>query len=277
MENQDKKCKFCLLGQEGECKCKKIILKVIFALLIFIGIWLIAYCSIKTYTNYSNPKTIIISGKGEVSAVPDISTINFTMRSSRTDKDTKSLQDEISKSADSVFTKLKELGISEKDIKTVNYYVNPKYGYQDCYRASSIKPCDSNVVVGYEASESVQIKVRNTDNVAKVLTILAESNITEVSGPNFEIDDTEKLKIEARDMAIADAKVKAKILAKSLDVKIKKIVAFYDEENNMPSPMMYKAMSLESGMGGDATRDAVLAPGDQKITSNVSITFEIEN
>lgn len=246
----------------------------IFLLVIFAGV----VFAIKTYTNSVNPRSIVITGTGEVSAVPDVSNINFTIRATNTTADTKSLQDEVAKSADSVIAKLKALGIDAKDIKTNNYSVNPKYGYQDCSRISSIKPCDSNVIVGYEASENISVKVRDTQNVSKVLDILAGEKITEVSGPSFEVDNIDKLKNEARDIAIKDAKEKAKTLAKSLGVEIKTIIAFSDDAGSYtPVPMMYKTMNAADSMMAGSAREANIQTGEQKVTSNVSITFQIEN
>lgn len=269
-------CKFCKETMEN-CKCKKwigkILMVVAFLLVVFAGV----VFAIKTYTNSTNPRSIVVTGTGEVSAVPDVSTINFTLRSSNVTGDTKSLQDEVAKSADSVIAKLKSLGIDSKDIKTNNYSVNPRYGYQDCSKISSIKPCDSNVIVGYEASENISVKVRDIQNVSKVLDVLATDKITEVSGPSFEVDDMDKLKNEARDIAIQNAKEKAGSLGKSLGVKIKTIISFSDDTGSYtPMPMMYKTMSADSMMGGVA-REANIQAGEQKITSNVSITFQIED
>ncbi|MEN9338480.1 MAG: hypothetical protein RI945_205 [Candidatus Parcubacteria bacterium] len=283
MENNNQEkgfCRHCKFDLEN-CKCKRR-LKFI---LILIAIFLAVLCSIsygvKKYVSYTNPRTIVITGKGEVNAVPDISTISFTARATSKEANTKTIQDELSKSISSVFEKLKALGIEEKDITTTSYSVNPKYEYENCEVRTMIyppTPCSSkSVIVGYEATENVSIKVRNTDNVGKVLAVLAEEKITEVYGPNFEVDNIDALKDEARAEAIEDAKEKAKDLSKSLGVRIKRIISFSDDSGNMYMPMMYKAMSDSSAPVAGATREATIAEGEQNITSNVSITFQIED
>ncbi|MEA4910832.1 26 kDa periplasmic immunogenic protein [bioreactor metagenome] len=251
---------------------------IILAILFAIGI--IVVQGVKTYTNNMNPRTVVITGTGKVAAVPDVSTISFTLRSESKNDNTKTLQEDISKKADSVFAKLKELGIDEKDIKTTNYSVNPKYGYRDCYSASSIQPCESRYVLGYEASESVDVKVRSTENVSKVLDVLAGDKITEVYGPNFSIDDVEAVKDSARDLAIQDAKDKASVLAKSLGVKIKRIVSFSDNNGvAAPYPAVYRdSMNYAAGaVELQSAKVANIAEGQQDVVSNVSITFQIED
>lgn len=272
-------CKHCGLDNNN-CVCKRKMKWILVLLVIFLAIYLGATHAMRIYSNSTNPRTIVITGQGEVSAIPDISTISFTARASSDTNDTQKLQADIKKSVDEVFAKLKALGIAEKDIQTTNYSVNPKYGSQACPQVRTMiypsTPCETSKIVGYEASESVNIKVRDTNNTGKVLAILADAKITEVNGPNFEIDNVEKLKDEARDKAIKDAKEKAKSLAKSLGVDIDKIIAFSDNGGQGIYPMMYsKAMDMAASSG--AAPETNIAMGEQKITSNVSITFQIED
>ncbi len=265
--NQNNKCNWYRCT-DGKCHHRGW-RKLIFAIVLLFILGLIANWVARTYANYTNPRTISITGIGEVSAVPNISTINFTIRSTNSSNDTQTLQDEIAKKADSVFAKLKELGIEKKDLQTSNYSVNPRYSYKD----------GLSTVVGYEASESVNVKIRNTENVSKVLNILAAEKVTEVYGPNFDVDDIQKVKDDARDLAIKDAKDKAKELARSLGVKIKRIVGYSDDTGNYaPAPMMYSAKAeVMNQAGGAMGRDANIAEGEQKVNSTVTITFQIED
>jgi len=265
--NQNNKCRWCG-NDKNNCRCRIWVKKIVGIIIVLLALGLIANHIAKTFANDANPRTISITGIGEVSTVPDVSTISFTIRSTDSSNDTESLQNEVAESADSVIAKLKDLGIDEKDIQTSNYSVNPKYNY----------PNGVSTIAGYEASESIDVKVRNTDNVSKVLNILAEEKITEVYGPNFEVDDVQKVKDQARDLAIQDAKDKADILAKSLGVKIKRIVGYSDDTgNNIPvPPIAYSSVKVMNQAAGSA-RDANIQTGQQKVTSNVTITFQIED
>ena len=129
-------------------------------------------------------------------------------------------------------------------------------------------------MTGYEASETVNVKVRDTTNVAKTLSTLADAKITEVNGPNFQIDNPEKLKADARAKAIIDAKAKAKVLGKSLGLRLEKIISFSDNDGGYYPMMTMKATAMDTGSSQSMPN---IAAGEQKITSNVSITFEIDN
>ncbi len=269
MNNQKNVCGVC--GNEN-CNHHNYILrrnlKLVYIIVILIGLGLIVNLAVKNYTKYSNPETIIITGQGEINSTPNISTINFTIREESKDNNTKLLQDNVANKANVVIQKLTDLGIESKDIQTSNYSVNPKYNYTN----------GSSKVVGYEASESIKVKVRDTKNVSKVLDILASQKITEVYGPNYESDDEslEQIKDQARSLAIADAKEKANVLAKELGVRIKRIISYSDDTNNNPSyPVMFRESAKSMTM--DAGAQPNLPTGENKTSVNVNITFQIEN
>jgi uncharacterized protein YggE len=93
-----------------------------------------------------------------------------------------------------------------------------------------------------------------------------------LNGPNFTIDNEDGLKVEARKIAIDDAKVKAQKLASDLGVRLGKITSFSESGNN-PAPIMYgKAMMLEAP---SAPAPAEIPKGENKITSDVTITYEL--
>lgn len=246
------------------------------ALVVFFAV-VIANCFIGTgnYDKYSkdNENVIIVSGYGEVQAVPDIANIYFTIRKdAKTVKEAQSSVAEVEKSA---LDLLKSNNISEKDIKTENVSFNPKYEYQYksvvCNQYGCPPNPGKNVIVGYEAQESISVKVRNTDDAGKIIEGLGALGVTELSGPNFTVDREDDLKAEARKLAIDDAKLKAKVLAKDLGIRLGDITSF-SEDGNYPRPMYEKAMM---GAGDMMASSAELPRGENTISSNVTITYEI--
>ncbi|HEY4832316.1 MAG TPA: SIMPL domain-containing protein, partial [Waddliaceae bacterium] len=96
---------------------------------------------------------------------------------------------------------------------------------------------------------------------------------TNISSLQFVIDNPDAVDAQARDLAIADAKAKAQVLAKSLGVRLTKIVSF-DESSNQP--IVYPlAMAATSGTSAPAVVPQ-LPVGQNTITSNVTITYEIQ-
>lgn len=230
---------------------------------------------------------VTVSGIGEVTAVPDIASFSFSV--TETAKQVSDAQNNASKKMNKIIDALKAMSILEKDIKTTGYNTYPKYDYQRSVCpptpapmmgsvSSYSYPCTDGkqVLTGYEVSQTITVKVRKMADAGAALSKVGDLGAQNISGLNFVIDDIEKVQAEARDLAIQDAKAKAEKLAKSLGVKFSRITSFYE---NGVYPQAY-------GYGGDMmnakvmSADAVSIPqiptGENKITSNVSITYEIK-
>jgi len=264
------------ISQEYKNNLSKALLVLLVVLSFYFAVKFLS--EIKSYgmMGRSEINTITLSGHGEVQAVPDIANVFFTIR--KEGKTVREAQDKVAEVEKSALASLKENNVEEKDIKTSNASFNPKYEY----RYSAGAPCNEfgcpprpgkNVIVGYEAYESLTVKVRNTDDVGKIMQDLGALGVSELNGPNFAIDDEDELKAEARKQAIDDAREKAKALAKDLGVRLGNISSF-SESGYYPMPMYYDKVSLSGNMGGESA-PAQIPKGENTITADVTITYEI--
>jgi uncharacterized protein YggE len=219
-----------------------------------------------------NPtNTITVSGKGEVNKSPDTAKVTFSVRSEK--KVLKEAQDEVSSKIGKIKTELIAKGIEEKYIKTDSYTSYPQYDYNQTRCYSSYCPPSSPTLRGYEVAHSITTSIKNLDSVEAVLAILATNTVTDMSGPNFGFEDDKMISREARDAAIADAKTEAEKLAKSLGVKIVRIVSFSENGGGYPVPM-YAKTEMGMAMNMDA-KTPEIPVGEQKVESNVTVVYEI--
>lgn len=222
---------------------------------------------------YTGAAVITVKGSGEVLARPDIGVFSFSVLAEGVDAveaQTKSAQ-----SVNAILSYLEGAGVKEKDIKTENYYLNPKYRYEErvCL-TNSYCPPGNPIIDGYEVSQTVTVKVRDLENAGELISGVGKNGATNISSLQFTIDDETVLKAQARSKAIVDAQEKAHALAKDLGVKIVRMAGFAEEQGGV-YPMM------ESAYGGDqAVLSKAVAPalpvGENTITTNVSITYEIK-
>lgn len=215
--------------------------------------------------------TITVSGQGEVFAVPD--TGEFSVSIAETAKDVAAAQDAMAKKANAIVAYLKGVGVDEKDIKTTDYSISPQYEWsQGICPQNGYCPPGKQILTGFEARETLTVKVRNTKKAGELLSGVGSKGANQVSGLSFTIADEDALKAQARDKAITQAKAKADALAKSLGVSIVRVVGFNEGEGGGPIPMYARADI------GIATAKAVapeIAVGQNKIVSDVSVTYEI--
>lgn len=220
--------------------------------------------------------TISVSGDGEVFASPDIATVSFTVREEA--KKVSDAQGKVSAKVKGALSAVRELGVADKDIKTQNYSSYPKYEWQQRASASACvdgycPPSGKQVIVGYEVSQSVTITVRDLESVNDLVDVLAKKEVADMQGPNFTIDKQDDLKAEARKQAIDKARSKAEILARDLGVTLVRIVSFSEGQNY---PIYARAMMAteKADVSGSAPAPE-LPQGQEKITSNVTVTYEI--
>lgn len=223
--------------------------------------------------NPQSVNTIYVSGEGEVLAVSNIAVLNVNL--TKDGKTAKEAQDLLNDTITKTLTYLKEQKIEDKDIKSEYGGLTPKYSYEQpiCYTY----PCPSKdpKIVGYTANQSIEVKIREVDSANDIRTGLATLGITNISGPTFSIDNEDSFKDQARALAIKDAQAKAEVLAKDLGVNLGSIMSFSENTNGRTYPMMYKD-AMGAGIVSSPESAPVLPKGENKITSNVTITYEIK-
>lgn len=250
------------------------IVKTIFVVLAI----LVAFLALKTVSlvkeiSYPNPasNTISVSGTGEATSVPDIATFSFSV--SKDSQNVADAQKFVTDKIGSIIPALKEMGIEEKDIKTTDYNVYPKYTYETAICRNGYCPPGRQVADGYTVSQSVSVKVRKTEDAGKALGLVGEKGATSISGLSLTLDDPNAPMNEARLKAIENAKSKAEVLAKSLGVRIVRVTSYFENGGQQP---MYAYDKAVMGMGGSEPAVAPVVPtGQNTVTSNVTVVFEI--
>lgn len=216
--------------------------------------------------------TISVSGYGESYSTPDIATFTYSVVSEK--PTVADAQADATAKANAITAYLKTAGIDEKDIQTSNYSINPQYDYTQSVCANGYCPGGKQVLRGYEVRQSTTIKVRDTAKAGDILAGIGTKGATEVSGLQFTFDNPQQGQVEARGKAIADAKAKADELAKQLGVSLVRVVSFNESSGGTPVPMYAKL--LDSAAGNATAQSAPeLSVGQNKVTDNVSVTYEI--
>lgn len=262
-------------GEEGKRISKWIAISLVF-LSVFLLIKIIG--DFKKLPNIGREiypqSTIMVSGSGEAYAIPDVATFNFSV--TELGSTVKQAQEKADVKINKALGAVREAGIEDKDIKTTGYNVYPKYEWNQV--ACIMYPCPpgKNVLTGYEVNQNITVKVRDTEKVGDLVTKVGAVGVSNISGVEFTVDNRDQYVAEARAEAIAKAKAKAKELAKQLGVKLGKIM-YYNENGNYP---IYYGMEAK-GMGGGPTSSiaplsAELPTGETKITSDITITYEIK-
>src|SRR3989344_4644148 len=211
----------------------------------------------RLWNTAATTNTVSFNGEGKVLAVPDIAMISASIVTQAVNS--KTAQDQNSKKSQAVADFLKKQGIDEKDIKTTDYNIYPQYKYSSY--------CGQATITGYQVTQSYQVKVRDLEKVSAVLDGLVSAGANQVNNLGLKVEDPEKLKTEARQKAIEDAKKKANTLKKQIGIRLGKIVNY--QEGGYYPPIYFKAEAMDSGGGGSGGPS--VPTGENEIVINVTI------
>lgn len=230
------------------------------AFLIIASLFLLVSADQKLNTA-ATTNTVSFSGEGKVVSKSDIALVNLSIVTESATS--KSAQDNNSKKSKAVVDFLKKQKIEDKDIKTTSYNIYPQYTYPRN---------DKPVISGYQVNQTMEIKIRNLDDVSAVLDGVVSAGANQINSLSFQIDEPEKLKAEARKMAIDDAKKKARELEKELGIDLGKIINFSENTGGFPTPI-YLESKVEMGGGGDGPS---VPSGENEIVVDVYLTYQIK-
>ncbi|MFL6781410.1 MAG: SIMPL domain-containing protein [Sphingomicrobium sp.] len=105
---------------------------------------------------------------------------------------------------------IRAAGIRERDIQTQGIQLQPDYRWDNEPNGRG-----RQTLIGYIASNSVQIKTRNIDKLTSLLDALTTAGADTVYGPNFAISDPAPLRKEARIRAMARGQAEASEYARN--------------------------------------------------------------
>ena len=207
--------------------------------------------------------TISVSATGKVFAKPDLALVIFSVL---TEKETVSeVMEENTEKMNSVVNVIKEQGVEEKDLKTTAFNIYPVYEYNN----EDASPRGKKVLVGYEITQSLQVKIRDMTKIGDIIQKATEAGVNKMSSLEFTIDQQDKFKKQAREKAIEEAKEKAEELASQLNVTLLKITDF-QESNIYPRFYEIAKPAIIDEMGG-----AEIEAGENLIETTVFITYAI--
>ena len=203
--------------------------------------------------------TITLMGRGSIEQPPDVAMINVGVQ-----VEAKTAAEAMAQQAtnmNGVFAAVKAAGIADRDMQTGNMSLNPVYEYPNNARPR---------LTGYQASNSITIKVRKLDTLGKTLDAVVKGGGNTINGISFSVDQPDKFQNDARIEAIKDAAAKAELYAQAVGYKVKRIVTISEQEF-YPQPPMPVMMRMQD-MAAEATP---IAAGEVSLVQTVNVVFEL--
>ncbi len=246
----------------------KICLVVIILFAILFAVSLVLDWRMKESNNVSQ-KTITGRGSSEIKAIPDVANFIFSVK--KMQKEAKDAQKEMIEISNLALQILEKKGVAKKDIKTINYSTYPEYDNSpQC--SGGVCTISKNTLKGFITNQTFSVKVRDIAKASEILNELSSLGVEEVGGLTFVIDSIEKIKYQARMQAIVNAKVQAQATANALNVKLKRIVKFAEDDNVLQPIYARSSMALSE----NKAKNLEIQAGEETVSSSVIVTYEFE-
>jgi uncharacterized protein YggE len=204
-------------------------------------------------------RQVTVVGAGEVQGTPDTLTVNASIEFVA--PDVTGAMNQTSDRQKAVIDALVGSGIDRKDISTTQVSLQPQFAGGD-----------STAIVGYRASNSIDVKIRKLDSASQTLSLIVSTggDATRINSVNYSIEDDSQLVKDARARAFNDAKDRAEQYAQLSGLGLGKVVSITESGGATPPqpPMPYTR-------GGEMAAAVPVEPGQQTVGFSVTVIFEL--
>lgn len=235
---------------------------IVGVILLFLGAYFIPWENVNWGSVTMSPvRTVTVTGEATKQESNQLASFSAGVDAVNANKETAIA--EVNKKMSDLTEALKTFGIPEADIRTQNMSV---YQEQESYYAED--GVQRSRPGQWRVNNSLDITLRDVSQVTAMNDLLVKSGATNVYGPNYRTDDTQKGD-DLLNEAVKNARIKAEALAESQGAVLGSVLQVVESGsvNTMP---MYRDMG---GMGGGGVQSF---PGTTTLSKSVSVTFEIK-
>ena len=214
---------------------------------------------------------IWVTGQATIEIPADIAQVSIGVESRETT--VSEARQNAAEAMDSVLEAIKEHGVSEDDIVTTNFNIYPQTVWVEV--SDSLGRHSEPRITGYIVSNTVQVTVRDIDNLSPVVDTAATAggDLVRINSIQFTVDDSSVFGQEIRLIAAADALAKANVYAQAMGVTLAQLV--YLTEIGSSIPMATSAPMMEMAAMDGAFKSSPISAGDVNLSVTIQAVFAI--
>lgn len=227
-------------------------------------ILVIALLVVSLYSIYSitekqeDEDTVTVSGSSTADVNPDQA--ELFLRIEKIANDPKQAQSSLTEVSNKVINVLKEEGLTDKEIETINYNLEKYQVWED----------EKMVDKGYKASYTLKLTVKDIATIGDYLDLAVNSGVNNVESLRFTLSKEKEKDVKSGLLGSAteNAKLKAETLAKSLNERLGDVVSVTESSDGFVPYYYAESAMLKS----DAP---VIQPKSISLTVSVTAVFEL--
>jgi len=205
---------------------------------------------------------LTVTGMGMVGADPDVVEINLGVEVIA--KTVESANEKASASMSRLQKVISRYNIDDNDLKTSRFNVSPQYNYRNE---------SGPEIIGFRVTNTVTVKFRDMEGIGSFIddAVSIGGNSIRINNIYFKVEDSDGYFDLARKLAIENARKKAELFADAAKVELGSVIQI-SESSNVANPTPRMSLEMASPSSSSVTP---ISPGQQDISIQVSVTFEI--
>ena len=224
---------------------------------------LLLACTAAHAQQAESPRTIGVSGQGEVRAEPDRATITLGVESRKP-----KLEDAraaVAKTVDAVLKLTRELKIDPKLVRSTRINVQPEYNW-------GANNANERTLIGYFVSRQVEVELHDLEKLGQLLERATDLGVNQMGDPRLDSSKRQDLVREALAKAVVDARQNAEVIAKAAGAKLGTARTINANTEFTPPPMpMVRAMAMEAKAAGSAPYQS----GEMTFNATVNVQYDL--
>jgi len=211
------------------------------------------------------PRTVNVSGQGEVSAEPDLARVTLGVQARRPTM--AEARKEVAATVDRVLALCKDLKVDPKYVNATRVQVQPDYSWDERNR--------KQVLLGYIVSREVQVELRDLEQLGPLIERAVTAGVNQVSDPALDSTQRKQLERQAMTLAVQDARLNAETLAQAAGVGLGAVRTMSASGAPPVMPMYRSKMVMADAAAAPPAPEGNYEPGEMKFNASVSVEYDL--
>ena len=211
------------------------------------------------------PRTVNVSGQGEVSAEPDLARVTLGVQARRPTM--AEARKEVATTVDRVLALCKDLKVDPKYVNATRVQVQPDYSWDERNR--------KQVLLGYIVSREVQVELRDLEQLGPLIERAVTAGVNQVGDPALDSTQRKQLERQAMTLAVQDARLNAETLAQAAGVGLGAVRTMSASGAPPVMPMYRSKMVMADAAAAPPAPEASYQPGEMKFSASVSAEYDL--
>jgi uncharacterized protein YggE len=212
----------------------------------------------------ARPRTVTVSGTGEVAAEPDIARVTLGAEARR--PTLAEARAEVAATVERVLKLTRDLRIDPKLVNATRVQVQPEYNWNPKDRKRTL--------LGYIVSRQVQVELRDLEQLGPLMERAVDAGVNQVGDPMLDSSRRKDLEREAMAKAVEDARLNAETLARAAGARLGPVRALTGGASGPPTPM-YRVRAAMAEAAAAPPPEATYQLGEMKFSANVNAEYDL--